>query len=106
MGYLRVSKLNEYLVDPLMDALKDESAYVRKTAVTCIPKVMEISKALLLAQNIPLILNDILETDENASVVAAALISLKEIANITGKPLYLDIRSVNWMFWLIAGFSE
>ena len=41
MGYLRVAKLNEYLIDPLLDGLRDQSAYVRKTAVICVPKVLD-----------------------------------------------------------------
>ena len=48
MGCLRVPKLNEYLIDPLIVALSDKSAYVRKTAVLCVPKVMEVSKDLVI----------------------------------------------------------
>ena len=50
MGCLRVKKLNEYFCDPLKvnlnliiflkEALNDEDAYVRKTAILCVPKVL------------------------------------------------------------------
>lgn len=39
MSSLRVPKLNEYLVEPLKVALKDDDPYVRKTAVLSVPKI-------------------------------------------------------------------
>jgi len=53
MGCLRVPKLNEYLIDPLINGLQDESAYVRKTAVLCVPKVMEVSMDLIISKEVP-----------------------------------------------------
>lgn len=53
MGCLRVPKLNEYLIDPLIKGLEDENIYVRKTAILCIPKVLEVSKELVLSKEIP-----------------------------------------------------
>jgi vesicle coat complex subunit len=47
MGCLKVNKLNEYLADPLKDALRDKEPYVRKTAVLCIPKLYEVSPELV-----------------------------------------------------------
>lgn len=47
MGCLKVHKLNEYLADPLKDALNDKEPYVRKTAVLCIPKLYEVSPDLV-----------------------------------------------------------
>jgi len=47
MGCLRISKLNEYLSEPLIQALKDIDPYVRKTAVMCVPKVYEISADII-----------------------------------------------------------
>jgi vesicle coat complex subunit len=43
MSSLRVPKLNEYLVEPLKNALNDEDPYVRKTAVLSVPKIYEIA---------------------------------------------------------------
>ena len=45
-GCLRVPKLNEYLIEPLKEALLDDDAYVRKTAVLCVPKVFECTPEL------------------------------------------------------------
>ncbi len=39
MSSLRVPNLNEYIVEPLKAALRDEDPYVRKTAVLSIPKI-------------------------------------------------------------------
>jgi AP-1 complex subunit beta-1 len=43
MSSLRVPKLNEYLVEPLKTAMKDDDPYVRKTAVLSVPKMFEIA---------------------------------------------------------------
>lgn len=43
MGCLRVPSLNEYLIDPLKMSINDSDAYVRKTAILCIPKVYELN---------------------------------------------------------------
>lgn len=43
MGQIGISEMLDYLLGPLSDALNDEDAYVRKTAVMCIPKVYEIN---------------------------------------------------------------
>lgn len=53
MGCLRVPKLNEYLIDPLMNGLDDKSNYVKKTAILCVPKVLEVSKELVTSKEIP-----------------------------------------------------
>ena len=106
MGYLRVAKLNEYLIDPLIDGLKDQSAYVRRTAVTCVPKVLEISKDLIVSKNIAAVLNEIVEIDINPSVVASALISLKEISGIIGRPLLIDQKAITRIFSFCNSFSE
>jgi vesicle coat complex subunit len=48
MGCLKVHKLNEYLAEPLKEALNDVEPYVRKTAVLCIPKIYEVSAELVM----------------------------------------------------------
>ena len=53
MGCLRVPKLNEYLIDPLVNGLDDKSDYVKKTAILCVPKVLEVSKELVTSKEIP-----------------------------------------------------
>lgn len=45
MGCIGIEQMLEYLLGPLQDALNDEDAYVRKTAVLCVAKVYEINAA-------------------------------------------------------------
>ncbi len=52
IGYLKVEKLNEYLIEPLKQSVTDEDPYVRKTAVLAIPKLYEISPQLIEDNNI------------------------------------------------------
>lgn len=42
MGCIGITKMFEYLIDPLKDATNDEDPYVRKTAAICIAKLFEI----------------------------------------------------------------
>ncbi len=52
---IQVKKLNEYLFEPLkvysklnlQGALNDDDAYVRKTAVLCVPKVYELNPEMI-----------------------------------------------------------
>ena len=78
-GGLKVSKLNEYLIEPLMEGLKDPSPYVRKTAVLAVGKMFEVSKELLISKQIPQLIERLLKTDDNHSVAAAALLMLSLI---------------------------
>jgi len=47
MGCIRIKDITEYLCDPLKKALKDEDPYVRKTGALCVPKLLEITPALI-----------------------------------------------------------
>lgn len=106
MGYLRVAKLNEYLIDPLIESLRDVNAYVRKTAVNCVPKVLEVSRELIESKDITSILRDIIETDINPSVVAAAFLSEKEIHSIQGKPITINSRVLVRLLSFCDSFSD
>lgn len=79
MGCLRVPKLNEYLIDPLIKALEDENLYVRKTTILCIPKVFEVSKELVLSKNILDYVEKLIDNEENPKILATALITLRDI---------------------------
>lgn len=83
MGCLRVKELNEYLINPLLDGLKDGNSYVRKTAVMCVPKIYEISPDLVEKNDMPNILKEIFEKDGNAQVVANAAQSLVELSQMS-----------------------
>lgn len=47
MGCVRVPSINQYLADPLKEALVDPEPYVRMTAALCIPKVYEVSPDII-----------------------------------------------------------
>jgi len=47
MGCLRVHKLNEYLIEPIIKCLNDKHPYVRKSAILSIPKLYVTSPDLL-----------------------------------------------------------
>lgn len=67
MGCLRVDKVLDYLCEPLQRALKDENAYVRKTAALCAAKVVELSPELAEENGFIEILKGML-ADSNPSV--------------------------------------
>lgn len=92
MGYLRVEKLNDYLIDPLINGLKDQNDYVRKTAILCVPKVMEVSKTVVLSNDIPSMIVEILKNDSSASIKVACLVTLKDISEIEGKKINLPVE--------------
>lgn len=78
MGCLRVDKVLDYLCEPLRRALKDENAYVRKTAVICVVKVVELSPELAEENGFLEMLQDLL-ADSNASVLANVVAALADI---------------------------
>lgn len=79
MGCLRVRDLNEYLVQPLLEALSDDDSYVKKTAVMAVLKINEISPDIVQnAKIIPRLLV-ILNEDKNPYVIANTLLALHEI---------------------------
>lgn len=48
MGCIRVDKMVDYLSEPLRKTLKDESPYVRKTAVICVAKLFDLNAPMFL----------------------------------------------------------
>ncbi len=87
MGCLRVKKLNDYLVEPLKEALSDEDPYVKKTAVLCIPKVYEVTPELIENNGIIELLQQILEKEDNAYVISNLVMTLVEISDMKGENL-------------------
>lgn len=94
MGCLRVRELNDYLIEPLIDGLKDSNSYVRKTAVMCVPKLYEITPELVEKTDALKILQKIFEDDGNPQVVANCVQALVEISNISKKKL-IEVNSDN-----------
>ena len=79
MGCLRVRDLNDYLLQPLIEALSDNDSYVKKTAVLAVLKINEISPDIVESAKIIPKLNKILETDSNPFVISNTLLALYEI---------------------------
>lgn len=74
--------------------LNDGDAYVRKTAVMCVPKVYEISPDLIERENIITKLLDIFQNDRNHMVVANCIQALIDISVLKGEQV-LDVGGEN-----------
>ena len=70
----------EYLLGPLQDAMNDEDAFVRKTAVMCVAKVYEINPEKIEELGLVNKLKDML-FDGNGMVVSNAVAAVTEIQN-------------------------
>ena len=107
MGCLRVTQLNDYLIAPLKEGLKDENPYVRKTAVMCVPKVYEISPDMIDREHIVEILKNLFVKDDNMMVVANTIQSLNEIQKL-GKEdaLVIDESNIERVMMCISGTFE
>jgi len=79
--------LNEYLCDPLREALSDKDPYVRKTAVLCVPKVYEITPDLVDKGGFVQIMQKMLEKEGNALVMANLVVTLHELSVMKKKKL-------------------
>ena len=76
MSSLRVPNLNEYIVEPLKTALRDDDPYVRKTAVLSIPKIFEIAPNDPETNNLVQMLEALIVKEPNGLVMANAIASL------------------------------
>lgn len=107
MGCLRVTQLNDYLIAPLKEGLKDENPYVRKTAVMSVPKVYEISPDMIDREHIVEILKNLFVKDDNMMVVANTIQSLNEIQKL-GKEdaLVIDESNIERVMMCISSTFE
>ena len=80
MGCIGIEEMLEYLLGPLGDAMNDEDAYVRKTAVMCVAKVYEINPAQIESLGLLERLKQMLY-DGNGMVVSNAVAAISEISN-------------------------
>src|ERR1700761_55619 len=78
MGCIRVDKMVDYMEEPLRKTLKDESPYVRKTAVLCVAKLFDLSPAMCIENGFLEILQELVG-DPNPMVVANSVTALVEI---------------------------
>jgi len=91
IGCIRVDKVISYLCDTLNTSLKDEDAYVRKTACICVAKLFNTNPQYVKENDFIQSLLNML-SDGNASVVANALASLNEISILCGENV-LKVKS-------------
>lgn len=84
MGCIRVDMIVTYLCETLKLVLKDEDAYVRKTACICVAKLYNTCPSLVKENGFISILQSMI-TDGNAIVVANALVALLEISVLSGE---------------------
>lgn len=78
ISYIHVRDFVEATVEPTKKLLKDEDAYVRKTAAMCVAKLYDHDRALVEKSDLIDRLNTMLR-DENPTVVSMALASLMDI---------------------------
>ena len=93
MGCLGVEQIMQFLCDPLKDALNDKDPYVRKTGAICVAKIYDIN-AQLVDEQFGFIdkLQNMLEEESNAMVIANCICSLIEISTTKGE----DMLHINW----------
>ena len=86
MGCIGVEQMLDYLLGPLSDALNDEDAYVRKTAVICVAKVYEINPQKIEQSGLITKLKEMLN-DGNGMVVSNATVAVQEIQKSKGSKI-------------------
>ncbi|KAK5157655.1 adaptin N terminal region-domain-containing protein [Cryomyces antarcticus] len=78
MGCIRVDKMVDYMEEPLRKTLRDESPYVRKTAVLCVAKLFDLNPTMCLENGFLETLQELIG-DPNPMVVANSVTALVEI---------------------------
>ena len=99
MGNLRVGRILDHICDPLKQALRDPSAYVRKTAALCIPKIFELSPELVEEFGFVDELVEMLVSSSNPMVVSNACAALNEMSK-------LCISSSSLLFQLLSALND
>jgi AP-1 complex subunit beta-1 len=78
MGCIRVDKMVDYMEEPLRKTLRDESPYVRKTAVLCVAKLFDLNAPMCIENGFLETLQELVG-DPNPMVVANSVSALVEI---------------------------
>ncbi|KAF2664772.1 Adaptor protein complex beta subunit [Microthyrium microscopicum] len=78
MGCIRVDKMVDYMEEPLRKTLRDESPYVRKTAVLCVAKLFDLNPSMCIENGFLETLQELVG-DPNPMVVANSVTALVEI---------------------------
>ena len=101
MGCIRVDKMVDYMEEPLRKTLRDESPYVRKTAVLCVAKLFDLNPAMCLENGFLETLQELIG-DPNPMVVANSVTALAEINEAAPETEALVITSTTLKKMLMA----
>jgi AP-1 complex subunit beta-1 len=82
MGCLRVSKIIDYIAEPLRKLLDDESPYVRKTAAICVAKLFDIEPEVALENGFVAKLGEML-SDRNPTVRCFIAAPVPVLSNVS-----------------------
>jgi AP-1 complex subunit beta-1 len=101
MGCIRVDKMVDYMEEPLRKTLRDESPYVRKTAVLCVAKLFDLNSAMVLENGFLETLQELIG-DPNPMVVANSVSALAEIQESAPETKALTVTSAMLKKMLLA----
>jgi vesicle coat complex subunit len=93
MGYIRVKRINEYLIEPLKELLADEDPYVKKTAILCVPKVYEVTPDLIEKHDVIKTLQKMVTKEGNTLVLANLIACFHELSEMRGSKKLLPLNS-------------
>ncbi|KNC56375.1 coatomer [Thecamonas trahens ATCC 50062] len=106
MGSIRVDTMIEHLTEPLTAALRDEDAYVRKTAAVCVAKLYAMNRSIVADHGFLESLQGLLE-DGNPMVVANAVAALSEIQATTTAPVFeIKAATLNQILTALSECTE
>jgi AP-1 complex subunit beta-1 len=101
MGCIRVEKMVDYMEEPLRKTLRDESPYVRKTAVLCVAKLFDLNPDLCLENGFLEQVQELIG-DPNPMVVANSVTALAEIQDAAPETKALVITPTTLKKMLLA----
>jgi AP-1 complex subunit beta-1 len=105
MGCIQLTRISEYLCEPLRRALKDADPYVRKTAAICVAKLYEVDPALVSEYGFISTLKELV-LDSSPMVVANAIAALGEIDESLPGTLELKPNLVSGLIQCLNDCSE
>ncbi|EME30798.1 AP-1 complex subunit beta-1 [Galdieria sulphuraria] len=105
MGCIQLTRISEYLCEPLRRALKDADPYVRKTAAICVAKLYEVDPALVSEYGFIGVLKELI-LDSSPMVVANAIAALGEIDDSLPGTLELRPNLVSGLLQCLNDCSE
>ena len=106
VSYIHVREFVEGTVAPLRKLLRDNDAYVRKTAATCVAKLYDHDRTLVERTDLIERLNAMLR-DENPTVISSALAALVDIWNRSENiKLSLDYNNASNIVQILPDCSE